>query len=106
LSIILVDMTMDLRVPGGDVSSRGLGSITIRLKVHLAWDAISEASLGSGPRTLDDLARIGIVANILQSDRISPQWGSLLVSLANLVKLAGSFAEVRGTITSTGCGVS
>jgi hypothetical protein len=99
-------MTLDLHFSEGNVSLHGLGSITIRLKVHFACSAVSEASIGSGPRTFDDLARIGIVTNLLQSDRISPQWGSLLASLMNLVNLAGSFAEVRGSTTSTGRGMS
>jgi len=43
---------------------------------------------------------MGVVTNILQEDldRISPQWSSLLTSLANLVSLTRTIGDVsRGT---------
>jgi len=82
--------------------------VTIRLKVDLtflALDAVQWEGGGPGPRTLEDLARIGVVTNILQADldKISPQWSSLLTSLGNLVNLAGSIAQVRGITASNNC---
>ena len=48
--------------------------------------------------TVEDLARIGVVTPLLQADLdrfgLTPQWSSLLSSLATLVRLAGKVADV------------
>lgn len=85
----------------GDESSRGRGSITIRLQVDLTFhasDAIRTSLTGPMPRTNEDLARLGVVTSVLQADLsvVSPHWTSLLASLGILVKLATSIAEVMG----------
>jgi hypothetical protein len=84
-------------VPGNDTSSHNRGSVTIRLEVDLVLNAAWNANIGLGPRTAEDLARTGLIREILQSDlyRASPQWTNLLMSLKTLVDLAGSFSEVR-----------
>jgi hypothetical protein len=84
-------------VPDNDASSHSRGSVTIRLEVDLVLNAVWKADIGLGPRTAGDLARTGLIREILQSDLYgaSPQWTSLLMSLKTLVDLAGSFSQVR-----------
>jgi hypothetical protein len=90
---------MNLQKPDKHESARGRGSITVRFNVEHIFpvsDAISNTFITSGPRLVEDLARIGIVANVLRSNQglVSPQWSSLIGSLANLVSLARSISEV------------
>jgi hypothetical protein len=89
-------LTLDLHVPDDDTPSRSRGSVTIRLEVDLLLNAVWKAGIGIGPRTAEDLARTGIVREVLQSDLYgsSLQWTSLLASLKTLVDLARSFSEV------------
>jgi len=72
------DLTINLHGPGENSSPRTTvwGSITIHIKVVLLGsEAIWDTSTAFGPRTTEDLSRLGIVTNILQADldRISSQ---------------------------------
>ena len=96
-----LDVIIALHKPGGSASARDGGSVTIRLRVDLTFRHFGAAigtETGSGPRTVEDLARIGIVTTLLQADLdrfgLTPQWSSLLSSLATLVRLAGKVADV------------
>ena len=83
-------------MPDSDTPSRSRGSVTIRLEVDLVLNAVWKADTSSGPRTFDDLARMGIVTKVSELDLhgVSPQWTSLLTSLKTLVDLAGGL-QVR-----------
>jgi hypothetical protein len=75
--------------------------VTLQLKLDLTFSALPtalESVNWTGPRTVEDLARIGVVTRILQTDLdrfgMSPAWSSLLESLATLVRFGAQIAEV------------
>jgi hypothetical protein len=99
------DIVVSLKKPRQSTSSRHHGSVTLHLKLDLEFWGLStvfESDNWTGPRTVEDLARIGVVTKVLQADLdrfgMSPAWSSLLESLAILVRFGGRIAEVRSTL--------
>ena len=99
------DIVISLKKPRQSTSSRDQGSVTLHLKLDLGFSGLStafELDNWTGPRTVEDLARIGVVTKVLQADLdrfgMSPAWSSLLESLAILVRFSGRIAEVRSTL--------
>ena len=97
---LFIDIPINLAMPGPNTSSQHRGSVTVHLKVDptcLAFPAALESDW-AGPRTVEDLARMGVVTKVLQADLdrlgMSPSWSSLFESLATLVRLAGNIAQV------------
>src|SRR5215475_14431966 len=106
--VIFQDITLNLINLNGCPSQHAGASVTIRIQVDLiclASDFTKNASFNTGPRTFEDLSRIGIVTNIPWADphEISAQWSSLLGALSNLVKVASCIAEVRDAVPPDNC---
>ena len=101
------DIVIGLHKPGESTPSQNRGSITLRLKLDLAFSVYSTALKSdnwTGPRTVEDLSRVGVVTKVLQADLdrfgMSPAWSSLFESLTTLVRFGGLIAEVRSTTVS------
>jgi hypothetical protein len=102
------DIVIHLGKPKGNTSLRDAGSVTLRLKVafgSLAFPTAVKSAGWTGPRIIEDLARIGVVTRMSQADLdrlgMSPAWSSLLESLATLIRFGRRIPEVRSTVGQT-----